>query len=662
MRLNAALWALLALHQAYAGKMTGFKSENSLEAGKITVQLKAENFVNPQTVFGELAGIKLLDHKGACINCVGGAVCKSPNTPDYQVSDAQKACNTNPVPGDKWSWKVNKSSPYDIMLEYPLASLNHELKLQVEIISAVDKSGTNSEEQKGRQVTSWLAAAILGTETHRAWLKVAVNLNGDFTKAVKGDLAVDVPKSAEDLYDEVCLTPNETQGYLVTETSMARHKFSVGAACATDYTGSAKVTECELDQLPYRLSGCRAQKCSTPKKMEGYDVRETDMTRLAFDVSADCAPGFSGFAKVTKCAGDGKPYSVEGCMQTTTTTSTTTTTTTTTSTTTTTFTTTTTTTSTSTTSTSTTTITTTTTTTITSTTTTTVTTTTTTTTTFTTTTTTTSTTTITTTTTSTTTSTTSTSTTTTTSTVTTTTITITTTTTTTSTTTIVFYCRDASDAEKTGYGVVVHTLEDNVVVFSVNAWCADGYYGTAKVDICETENHPYKLSGCHKIETCETPETMGYALTVGSRNLHDWNMTVECDKNWHGSMGRVRVTNVPKMAPGYVVSELELRQHSFQVTVKCAAGYAGTAKSESCTSHFGEYKLSGCTRIEAFCVAPSVTDGYLVTEKDLRTDEFKVTATCAAGWSGTATVSPCVGSTPQVAFEYKLSGCSKTTR
>lgn len=32
---------------------------------------------------------------------------------------------------------------------------------------------------------------------------------------------------------QVCLTPNETQGYLVTETSMARHKFSVGAACAT---------------------------------------------------------------------------------------------------------------------------------------------------------------------------------------------------------------------------------------------------------------------------------------------------------------------------------------------------------------------------------------------------------------------------------------------
>ena len=33
-------------------------------------------------------------------------------------------------------------------------------------------------------------------------------------------------------------------------------------------------------------------------------------------------------------------------------------------------------------------------------------------------------------------------------------------------------------------------------------------------------------------------------------------------------------------------------------------------------------------------LCPEVTDGYLVTEKDLRTDEFKVTATCAAGWSG----------------------------
>lgn len=37
--------------------------------------------------------------------------------------------------------------------------------------------GTNSEAQMGRQVTAWIATAVLGSKTHRAWLKTATILD-----------------------------------------------------------------------------------------------------------------------------------------------------------------------------------------------------------------------------------------------------------------------------------------------------------------------------------------------------------------------------------------------------------------------------------------------------------------------------------------------------
>ena len=109
-----------------------------------------------------------------------------------------------------------------------------------------------------------------------------MNLNGHFSKAVNGNLTMNLPKTAEaislltcirmidsminsdfhvfcvitqELFDEVessgsvwirlvsislhpsplpqvCVQPNTTQGYDVTETSMWKEKFSVGAKCA----------------------------------------------------------------------------------------------------------------------------------------------------------------------------------------------------------------------------------------------------------------------------------------------------------------------------------------------------------------------------------------------------------------------------------------------
>ena len=43
-----------------------------------------------------------------------------------------------------------------------------------------------------------------------------------------------------------------------------------------------------------------------------------------------------------------------------------------------------------------------------------------------------------------------------------------------------------------------------------------------------------------------------------------------------------------------------------------------------------------------------ITEGYVVTETDLRIDEFSVQARCAEGFSGTAAVSMCQGATPEV--------------
>ena len=36
--------------------------------------------------------------------------------------------------------------------------------------------------------------------------------------------------------------------------------------------------------------------------------------------------------------------------------------------------------------------------------------------------------------------------------------------------------------------------------------------------ICKSADEPYTLSGCHKIETCQEPQALGYELTLGSKS------------------------------------------------------------------------------------------------------------------------------------------------
>lgn len=125
-----------------------------------------------------------------------------------------------------------------------------------------------------------------------------------------------------------------------------------------------------------------------------------------------------------------------------------------------------------------------------------------------------------------------------------------------------------------------------------------------------------------------------------------------------------------RVTDGYDVTETDLRVDEFEVKASCAPGYTGSAMVTKCSGATDKvatsYTLDGCTSTskrapnqKIFCVAPAVTDGYDVTETDLREHVFQVTARCAAGYSGTAKVYRCTGSTEEVATSYTLSGCTR---
>ena len=116
----------------------------------------------------------------------------------------------------------------------------------------------------------------------------------------------------------------------------------------------------------------------------------------------------------------------------------------------------------------------------------------------------------------------------------------------------------------------------------------------------------------------------------------------------------VAPTNPP---PGYgTVTGSTSTPTGFNLEVTCdtAAGYEGSSPLvTSCSTGGGEYTLSGCTEI--VCTTPADTTGHTVTETELSVaDGFNVTSSCAAGYSGTATVAACTASGP-----YTLSGCTE---
>jgi len=210
----------------------------------------------------------------------------------------------------------------------------------------------------------------------------------------------------------------------------------------------------------------------------------------------------------------------------------------------------------------------------------------------------------------------------------------------------------------------------------VTAECSQEYIGNPSVVTCTEEDSTYKLKGCEKKVFCFAPTVLGYHVDENSLVMQAFDVTAKCADGFHGTAkvtpcskeGEYSITGCTEnlcTAPstvGYAVKEVELREHSFKVTATCDTGYDGTAVVEPCKIHKGQYVLKGCTRDEVFCVAPTVTDGYDVTETDLRVDEFEVKASCAPGYTGSAMVTKCSGATDKVATSYTLDGCTSTSK
>lgn len=113
--------------------------------------------------------------------------------------------------------------------------------------------------------------------------------------------------------DGSCLPAGNVTGYVFTEISLHLGNFSVLAECSESYTGEAEVIPCEAHLQDYQLRGCVDTRCSPAEELEGYVITEGSLVYNDFDVSAACAAGFQGEAKVGCCQRPGAPYQLYGC-------------------------------------------------------------------------------------------------------------------------------------------------------------------------------------------------------------------------------------------------------------------------------------------------------------------------------------------------------------
>jgi len=95
--------------------------------------------------------------------------------------------------------------------------------------------------------------------------------------------------------------------------------FSVDVSCASGYKGSAAAAACANDEESYSLSGCEKVPdnyvCIAPDVSKGYIITESDLRLNSFTVTATCAPGYTGTAKVRPCSGSKEVsvYKLRGC-------------------------------------------------------------------------------------------------------------------------------------------------------------------------------------------------------------------------------------------------------------------------------------------------------------------------------------------------------------
>lgn len=112
----------------------------------------------------------------------------------------------------------------------------------------------------------------------------------------------------------VCTPPANIAEYNVTEN---QRDVSLGfnvtsTTCATGYEGDPVVTAC-TESGEYELSGCDPIVCTQPGDISGYVVTESDLSvPTGFSVAAACAAGYEGTAAVHACTTSGE-YTLSGC-------------------------------------------------------------------------------------------------------------------------------------------------------------------------------------------------------------------------------------------------------------------------------------------------------------------------------------------------------------
>ena len=120
----------------------------------------------------------------------------------------------------------------------------------------------------------------------------------------------------------VCTTPADTSGYAVSAESLVlgASPFSVTAACATGYEGTAAAAACTADATAYTLSGCAPIVCTTPAATTGFAVVETnlDLSAGAFGVTATCDAGYTvdvdaGYTVAAAACTTSGDYTLSGC-------------------------------------------------------------------------------------------------------------------------------------------------------------------------------------------------------------------------------------------------------------------------------------------------------------------------------------------------------------
>eukprot|EP00435_Cladocopium_sp_Y103_P024492 s2486_g6.t1 len=402
-----------------------------------------------------------------------------------------------------------------------------------------------------------------------------------------------------------CVAPKSQVGYLVTEVELRKIIFEVNAKCAPGYQGLGKATKCSVHNGPYTLSGCTpAPVCVSPKDLTGYVVEEKSLDRDTFKVEVQCADTHTGKAKVSECTKNLGTYSVSGCAKK---------------------------------------------------------------------------------------------------------IQcaspesdhylVTEKNTVAQTFDVAVACARgyegkavATACSKTGQqyqlsgckystttcvaptsqlGYLVTEVELRKIIFEVNAQCAPGYQGAATTTKCSGHNGPYTLSGCTPAPVCVSPKDLtGYSVTETSLDRSSFKVQVACLDTHTGAakvapctknLGTYSLSGCAKKIEcaspsfeGYAVTEQNTVAQTFDVAATCARDYEGKAVATACSKTGEKYTLSGCKYSTTTCAAPKSTDGYLVTEAQLRKIVFDVSVQCAPGYQGAAKVAPCVSQ----GGAYTLSGCS----